>query len=121
MTPKNVICPERRPLSRWNSLIKAALNRSSSSSYSSSSSSSLPTTGERQKIYPLKDGPTPSKSSAVNSPEFLCVASKQMVGILVSVWVRSTLRRRLRHLSVSSVGCGVMGFMGNKVSAVPSP
>ncbi|CAA7395676.1 unnamed protein product [Spirodela intermedia] len=117
LTPKNVISPERRPLSRWNSLIKAALNRSSSSSsYFSSSSSSLPPTGERQKIHPVKDGPTPSRSSSHASPEFLCVASKQMVGILVSVWVRSTLRRRLHHLSVSSVGCGVMGFMGNKGS-----
>ncbi|CAA6659367.1 unnamed protein product [Spirodela intermedia] len=106
LTPKNVISPERRPLSRWNSLIKAALNRSSSSSSYFSS----------QKIHPVKDGPTPSRSSSHASPEFLCVASKQMVGILVSVWVRSTLRRRLHHLSVSSVGCGVMGFMGNKGS-----
>ena len=120
LTPKNVIFREKRPCSRWNSLIKTALNRSSSSTSSasasasassaSSASSSFSSTGEKQKIYPVKDG------SVCSSPQFFCVASKQMVGIFISVWVRATLKRRLRHLNISSVGCGVMGFMGNKVN-----
>lgn len=44
------------------------------------------------------------------------VASKQMVGIYISVWVRSELRRHIRDLHVSSVACGIMGRLGNKGS-----
>ena len=44
-----------------------------------------------------------------------CVASKQMVGIYISVWVRSELRRHIRDLQVSSVACGIMGCLGNEL------
>jgi hypothetical protein len=37
-----------------------------------------------------------------------------MVGILLTVWVRGDLRRFVRRASVSCVGCGVMGCLGNK-------
>ena len=47
---------------------------------------------------------------------FVRVASKQMVGIHISVWVRRKLRRVIHNLTVSSVGLGLMGCMGNKVS-----
>lgn len=43
------------------------------------------------------------------------VASKQMVGIFISVWVRSELRRYVHNVKVSCVGCGLMGYLGNKV------
>ena len=46
---------------------------------------------------------------------FRCLVSKQMVGIFVSVWTRSSLRRHVRHPGVSSVGAGVLGRLGNKV------
>jgi phosphatidylinositol-bisphosphatase len=46
---------------------------------------------------------------------FRCLLSKQMVGIFVSVWTRSSLRRHVRHPAVSSVGAGVLGRLGNKV------
>ncbi|KAJ1268481.1 hypothetical protein BS78_07G138900 [Paspalum vaginatum] len=45
---------------------------------------------------------------------FGCVVSKQMVGIFVSVWARSGLRRHVRHPGVSCVGAGVLGLLGNK-------
>ncbi|CAD6257731.1 unnamed protein product [Miscanthus lutarioriparius] len=45
---------------------------------------------------------------------FRCLVSKQMVGIFVSVWTRSSLRRHVRHPAVSSVGTGVLGRLGNK-------
>ncbi|BFI05503.1 hypothetical protein MPTK1_1g23560 [Marchantia polymorpha subsp. ruderalis] len=44
------------------------------------------------------------------------VASKQMVGIFISVWVRSELRRYVHNVKVSCVGCGLMGYLGNKGS-----
>ncbi|KAF9673818.1 hypothetical protein SADUNF_Sadunf10G0063500 [Salix dunnii] len=53
----------------------------------------------------------------IRIPEgFRCVISKQMVGILISVWVRSDLRPYVRHPRASSVGCGIMGYLGNKGS-----
>lgn len=51
-----------------------------------------------------------------NIQRYNCVASKQMVGIYISVWVRSELRRHIRDLQVSSVACGIMGRLGNKGS-----
>ncbi|XP_009592677.1 type I inositol polyphosphate 5-phosphatase 2-like isoform X2 [Nicotiana tabacum] len=53
----------------------------------------------------------------VNSrPRYIRIVSKQMVGIYVSVWVRRRLRRHINNLQVSSVGVGLMGYMGNKGS-----
>lgn len=43
------------------------------------------------------------------------VASKQMVGIYLTVWVRGELREHVRNIKVSCVGRGLMGYLGNKV------
>ncbi|KAK9271830.1 hypothetical protein L1049_002195 [Liquidambar formosana] len=51
---------------------------------------------------------SPSKMS------YRLIASKQMVGIFLSVWVRSELVQHVGHLRVSSVGRGIMGCLGNK-------
>lgn len=61
--------------------------------------------------------------AALNDPDpknnitqdFRCIISKQMVGIFLSVWVRSDLCQCIRQLSVSCVGCGLMGCLWNKV------
>lgn len=44
------------------------------------------------------------------------ITSKKMVGIFVSVWVRKELVKQVGHLRVSTVGRGIMGCLGNKVS-----
>ncbi|KAI5065382.1 hypothetical protein GOP47_0020077 [Adiantum capillus-veneris] len=54
--------------------------------------------------------------SSVSKTHFSLIASKQMVGIFISVWVRSDLRRHVRNLKVSCVGCGLLGYLGNKGS-----
>ncbi|KAF2293069.1 hypothetical protein GH714_036023 [Hevea brasiliensis] len=46
------------------------------------------------------------------------VASKQMVGIFLSVWARRELVPHIGHLRISSVGRGIMGCLGNKVSSL---
>lgn len=46
---------------------------------------------------------------------YCLVASKQMVGIFLTVWVKSDLRDDVRNLKVSCVGRGLMGYLGNKV------
>ena len=47
---------------------------------------------------------------------YCLVASKQMVGIFLTVWVRSELRDYVRNMKVSCVGRGLMGYLGNKGS-----
>lgn len=46
---------------------------------------------------------------------YCLVASKQMVGIFLTVWVKSDLRDNVRNMKVSCVGRGLMGYLGNKV------
>ncbi|WVZ60016.1 hypothetical protein U9M48_010089 [Paspalum notatum var. saurae] len=47
---------------------------------------------------------------------YCLVASKQMVGIFLMVWVRSDIRENVKNLKVSCVGRGLMGYLGNKGS-----
>ncbi|XP_078437449.1 type I inositol polyphosphate 5-phosphatase 4-like isoform X2 [Wolffia australiana] len=44
------------------------------------------------------------------------VARKQMVGIFLTVWVRTELKDEVRDLRVSCVGRGLMGYLRNKGS-----
>ncbi|XP_058193248.1 type IV inositol polyphosphate 5-phosphatase 7-like [Rhododendron vialii] len=47
---------------------------------------------------------------------YCLVASKQMVGVFLTVWVKSDLREHVRNMKVSCVGRGLMGYLGNKGS-----
>ncbi|ONK80841.1 uncharacterized protein A4U43_C01F22380, partial [Asparagus officinalis] len=47
---------------------------------------------------------------------FMRIVSKQMVGIFLSVWVRRNLHKYIQNLKVSTVGVGIMGYIGNKGS-----
>jgi hypothetical protein len=51
---------------------------------------------------------------------YCLVASKQMVGIFLTVWVRNEIREDVRNLKVSCVGRGLMGYLGNKVNIEPN-
>ncbi|KAL3527772.1 hypothetical protein ACH5RR_012428 [Cinchona calisaya] len=42
------------------------------------------------------------------------IASKQMVGIFLSIWARKELVQHIGHLRISCVGRGIMGCLGNK-------
>lgn len=53
-------------------------------------------------------------SSTNNHRRYSLIASKQMVGIFVTVWARRELVQHIRHLRVSCIGRGVMGYLGNK-------
>ncbi|KAJ1686829.1 hypothetical protein LUZ63_018219 [Rhynchospora breviuscula] len=102
----NILGPEKSKITmKWNSLIRATLNKS----LSNSRKEQEPKAGERQKVYPVKNA-----SSSSFAQDFQCIISKQMVGILVSVWVRGDLHRYICQTSVSCVGCGIMGCLGNK-------
>lgn len=89
----NVLGSDNNKVSaKWNSLIRETLNKS------------VATSDDRDK-----------RINAV-SQDFKCIISKQMVGILITVWVQGGLRPYIRDPSVSCVGCGVMGCLGNKVT-----
>ena len=49
---------------------------------------------------------------------YCLVASKQMVGIFLTVWVKSDIRDDVHNMKVSCVGRGLMGYLGNKVSFI---
>jgi len=51
---------------------------------------------------------------------YVRIVSKQMVGIFITVWVRRSLRKHIQNLKVSTVGVGVMGYIGNKVYTLSS-
>jgi hypothetical protein len=98
LSVSNVLRSENSQISmKWNSLIREALNRKQEM---------------QSDRFPGKDG----NSTDTGIPQnFQCIVSKQMVGILISVWVRTDLCSLIQHSSVSCVGCGVMGCLGNKV------
>ncbi|KAL5994919.1 hypothetical protein ACLOJK_024976 [Asimina triloba] len=55
-----------------------------------------------------------SAASSANQSGYSLIASKQMVGIFVTVWVKKELVQHIGHLRLSSVGRGIMGYLGNK-------
>ncbi|XP_076929646.1 type IV inositol polyphosphate 5-phosphatase 9-like [Bidens hawaiensis] len=106
----NVLGPDKKKIaSTWNSLIRKALNKNSHNHYYKSNSLS-------KKQHHVMEGKKSYTETSMIQPEFRCLISKQMVGIMISVWVRSDLHPFFRNPSVSCVGCGIMGCLGNKGS-----
>ncbi|GAB4848670.1 hypothetical protein Ancab_003382 [Ancistrocladus abbreviatus] len=57
---------------------------------------------------------TPSCPSVPCHMNYRLIASKQMVGLFLSVWARNELVPHIGHLRVCSIGRGIMGCLGNK-------
>ncbi|KDP38175.1 hypothetical protein JCGZ_04818 [Jatropha curcas] len=107
----NILGSENSKISmKWNSLIRKALNKKINHHH--------PPQEKRKNLIvsPIKDDDDLAIQRSNTPQEFRCIISKQMVGILISVWVRSDLLPYIRHPSVSCVGCGIMGCLGNKGS-----
>ncbi|XP_068658587.1 type I inositol polyphosphate 5-phosphatase 10-like [Aristolochia californica] len=49
-----------------------------------------------------------------NHLKYSLIASKQMVGIFLTIWVRKELVQHISHLRLSCMGRGIMGCLGNK-------
>lgn len=60
--------------------------------------------------FPMDDGDGQRGQS-----RYCLVASKQMVGIFLTVWIKKDLRDDVHNMKVSCVGRGLMGYLGNKV------
>ncbi|CAA7018662.1 unnamed protein product [Microthlaspi erraticum] len=52
----------------------------------------------------------------LRKPSYVRIVSKQMVGVFLTIWVRRSLRKHISNLCVSTVGVGIMGYIGNKGS-----
>ncbi|KAG0473353.1 hypothetical protein HPP92_015210 [Vanilla planifolia] len=57
-----------------------------------------------------------NKETFMHHAKYVRIASKQMVGIFITVWVDRRLRKHINNLKVYPVGVGLMGYMGNKGS-----
>ncbi|XP_047335110.1 type I inositol polyphosphate 5-phosphatase 5 [Impatiens glandulifera] len=53
-------------------------------------------------------------SSPTGGGNYSLVASKQMVGIFLTIWARKELMQHIAHLRISCLGRGIMGCLGNK-------
>ncbi|KAG6578842.1 Type I inositol polyphosphate 5-phosphatase 10, partial [Cucurbita argyrosperma subsp. sororia] len=49
-----------------------------------------------------------------NETKYGLIASKQMVGIFVTIWMRKELVPHVSHLRIASTSRGIMGCLGNK-------
>ncbi|PKU87034.1 type I inositol polyphosphate 5-phosphatase 8 [Dendrobium catenatum] len=107
----NVLGAENRvPAGQWLSLIRQALNphrNGQAVTYEpitlEEAAEAVPWTCEELGGLGSRDG-------------YRLVASKQMVGIFLCVWVRASLLPHVSSVRVSCVGRGIMGYMGNKGS-----
>ncbi|KAJ1703115.1 hypothetical protein LUZ63_002894 [Rhynchospora breviuscula] len=106
---KNVLGPEKSWISnKWNSLIRDTLNKSTANKVSNE--------GSKLKEQEERSGQDRGASSRGDNSagEFRCIISKQMVGIMITIWIRCELLQFIHQPSVSCIGCGVMGCLGNK-------
>ncbi|XP_019059697.1 PREDICTED: type I inositol polyphosphate 5-phosphatase 5 [Tarenaya hassleriana] len=56
----------------------------------------------------------PASTRMPGKMDYRLIASKQMVGLFLSVWARKELIPHIAHLRLDSVGRGIMGRLGNK-------
>ncbi|XP_056176176.1 type IV inositol polyphosphate 5-phosphatase 6-like [Syzygium oleosum] len=65
----------------------------------------------------MQEHPTKRGKSYTGS-KYKLMASKKMVGVFISVWMRKDLLRRycVSNVRVCSVPCGIMNYLGNKGS-----
>ena len=108
----NVLGSENNDISmKWNSIIREALNKKSHKRRGKDQSD-----GENLQNKCLNEKEKSAKFCEAPHDDVQCIISKQMVGIFISVWTRRDLCPFIRHPSVSCVGCGIMGCLGNKVT-----
>ncbi|XP_028767069.1 type IV inositol polyphosphate 5-phosphatase 9-like [Neltuma alba] len=112
----NVLGSENRKISmKWNSLIREALNKRTGGR-TDMVGNNIDENNNSNKNNEVEEMGNPAQYNKIAPQDFQCIISKQMVGILISVWVRRHLRPFVQHQSVSCVGCGIIGCLGNKGS-----
>ncbi|URE36858.1 inositol-1,4,5-trisphosphate 5-phosphatase' [Musa troglodytarum] len=111
----NVLGPrDKGPAGRWLSLIGQTLDSHHRAAPGVPGRCTNAAEKPRSDLSPTELGPEEAENGG---EDYRLVASKQMVGIFLCVWVRTRLVQCITSLEVSCVGTGIMGCMGNKGSA----
>nr|XP_048327996.1 type IV inositol polyphosphate 5-phosphatase 7-like isoform X2 [Ziziphus jujuba var. spinosa] len=65
---------------------------------------------------PMKERSKTQHERLKEGSKYKLMASKKMVGVFTSVWMKKELLRKycISNVKVSSVACGIMGYLGNK-------
>ncbi|XP_068649252.1 type I inositol polyphosphate 5-phosphatase 8-like [Aristolochia californica] len=120
------------PAARWNALIDRTLNNKYGCPWleTSASSTAVVGAGSNGGLVPEKTRtPLPTKTPLTDrefprkpSGCYVILTSKKMVGVFVSIWVKKELLKRyhISSVKVCEVGCGIMGYLGNKGSVAVS-
>ena len=105
---------------RWNKLIGRTLNKS----VGCSCMQNTPSISSSCDNYHYVENPINSEEdcSSTSGNKYMLVASKKMVGVFISVWLKQEVVRKwcVSNVRVCSVACGVMGYLGNKGSVAVS-
>ena len=96
------------------------INRVSSDSYAYQNvqiPESARTSFSSQRGTPLRER-SKTQHERLNGSKYKLMASKKMVGVFISVWMKEELLRKycISNVKVCSVACGIMGYLGNKGS-----
>ncbi|KAF8399364.1 hypothetical protein HHK36_015229 [Tetracentron sinense] len=69
-------------------------------------------------ITPTRDQTRLQQEESNGCSKYKLLASKKMVGIFISVWIKKELliKYKISNVKVCSVACGIMGYLGNKGS-----
>ncbi|XP_028798166.1 type I inositol polyphosphate 5-phosphatase 4 isoform X1 [Neltuma alba] len=118
---------------RWNQLIGRTLNsRGAYPWFTTPMQNSIPgghngylgnPHSEDRKVYNKHGGNSMTEGWQIQEGEkYTLLASKKMVGIFISVWIRQELPRKyhVSNVKVCPVACGIMGCLGNKGSVAVS-
>ncbi|XP_052188170.1 type IV inositol polyphosphate 5-phosphatase 7-like isoform X2 [Diospyros lotus] len=117
---RNVIGAEdETEATNWNILIGKTLNNKYGCPWLTSISD--PTSSENYQYAGVSNSERPAifdSQTASLCCRYKLVASKKMVGVFITVWVKTELLRRycISSVRVASVACGIMGCLGNKGS-----
>ncbi|KAG6505137.1 hypothetical protein ZIOFF_037485 [Zingiber officinale] len=131
-----LVIEDNEPAAKWLSLINQALNGAGDTETDIESHSSSPYIDSASrgallfqklplkavsKTFKTEQGrrlracncPAEATRKPTSSKQKYClIASKQMVGIFVTVWVRRELVQHIGHLRVACIGRGIMGWLG---------
>ncbi|KAL8133354.1 hypothetical protein AgCh_008715 [Apium graveolens] len=108
------------PAAKWLSIIRQALNSQNPGPQLPDYYNCTPDAEvSEERTCPLSSSEEDSQSPPCCSGRqdgYTLVASKQMVGLFLCVWIRSDLHHHISNIKLSCVGRGIMGYLGNKGS-----
>ncbi|KAJ0241106.1 Type IV inositol polyphosphate 5-phosphatase 3 [Hirschfeldia incana] len=94
--------------------VKSLRTANSFKAYSSFKSVAGHTNGIPPEVLALAEMDLKLLMERKRRPAYVRLVSKQMVGILLTIWVKRSLRKHIQNVRVSTVGVGIMGYIGNK-------